>query len=275
MKIRPFLALAFAGAILSCGNNSPAPKDSDGGSEDASVDGGADAGATLGAECVLGAGTCSPGQSCMTNLLEDGGMGTRCVEGLCGLVTQDCGVGFKCTYVGTDAGFVRDCVDDGTADEGQPCTGTPTSNTCKAGLICAVQQGADGGASSVCAKFCNTSSDCTSPSLCYVLVSVAGSNERPLVCAPPPSSCDLFAQDCAQLTDACYPSGTGSACFPQGNVTDGANCQYANDCLKGSACTGSAGSFVCHPLCGTQGTPACASGTCSPLTGIPDAGVCK
>ncbi|MFZ5470527.1 MAG: hypothetical protein ACOZIN_13910 [Myxococcota bacterium] len=272
------LRLFFACALLcACSNNPPVGQTDggDAGSPPANEDAGSDAGSRPDDQCSLSMQACDAGQSCLLTALEDGGQATRCAGGACDLVLQNCPVGEKCTYVSDAGGFERGCAPEGTADEGSPCTGTPSSNTCRAGLVCALRELPDGGVDTACARFCNTTAQCTSPKLCNVVLTLAGTAERPTLCGDPPPSCDLFAQDCQRLNDACYPSGSVAACFPEGTLGDGEACVYSNDCVKGSACTGGGNGFTCRPLCGTGGAPACASGTCVSLLGFADVGVCR
>lgn len=263
-------------ALVACPNKPPAPPDlvdaGEDGGEDAGSDAGVDAGLRPQDECSLAAQDCDAG-SCIQISLDGGGIAAACRAGACDLVKQDCPAGEKCTYV-IDAGtFLRGCAAEGTGEEGQACTGTPSSNTCKKGLICVSGELGDGGASSVCNRFCNSSAECTAPRHCFLLVEISGSEERPLVCAEPPPACDPLAQDCVKSTDGCFPSSIGPTCFPAGNVSDGSPCTFANDCQKGSICVDN--SRTCRAICRfPSGNPSCASGTCTRLAGSTDAGVC-
>ncbi len=277
------VTLAVSTLTSGCGNKQPQGALDAG--EDASVvvDAGGDAGVDAGV--VKDAGVCdvelqncpADAGSCILYSL-DGGLGeeTACFGGECDLVRQDCDAGFKCTYVGTDAGFVRGCAPEGAVDEGQPCLPTASSNNCKRGLVCSTRPTQDGGSESTCTRFCNRSSECTNGQLCYVLLAFAGSTERPLTCGEPPRACDLLAQDCPRPQDGCYPGEGGIArCYPAGPGLTGQGCSYSNDCVKRSLCldfptTGK----ECRELCSyPTGAATCTTGACKAL-GIPDAGYC-
>jgi hypothetical protein len=112
---------------------------------------------------------------------------------------------------------------------------------------------------------------------CYVTLVLPETRERPLVCADPPMTCDPLLQNCVAANDGCYPGMSGAGCFPAGTIATNAPCTYSNDCQKGSACTGTAGSTVCKQLCafpGGSGPPACDAGTCTRLTSSQNVGVC-
>jgi hypothetical protein len=58
-------------------------------------------------------------------------------------------------------------------------------------------------------------------------------------------------------------------------VPNGDVCVYSNDCQKGSACVGSAGSTTCRAMCGyPTGEPGCDAGTCTRLTTLMNVGAC-
>lgn len=255
----------------------PPPDDLDAGTSPG-VDAGSDAGTSPNPDlqCDLGTQSCDGG-SCLLRALEDGGYGSACFAGACDLVAQNCPTSEKCTYVSVDGGptFARGCSPEGTAAEGQPCTGTPSSNTCMRGLMCALLADPDGGASSRCVKLCNTNADCTTPQLCFVVLTIQGTEERPLACGDPPPSCDPLAQDCTQPSEACYPGTPEGRCYPAGSKLEGDACVYTNECAKGLACIGDKSPGTCRPLCRhPSGDPACAAGTCKQLKGQAELGVC-
>lgn len=211
---------------------------------------------------------CDAGTACMLALTDAGSVARRCLPGACDLVQQDCDGGMKCAYL--DGGRV--CVPDGALNEGQSCAGATVG--CRKGLACTFV-GADGG--SACARFCRVSGDCASSQQCYVTLVLAETSERPMVCADPPLTCDLLTQDCVNPTEGCFPGSGGAACFPAGSVGPAAACMYSNDCQKGYACSGAAGSPQCKQLCafpvGSAG-PSCDAGTCTRLTTSQTVGVC-
>jgi hypothetical protein len=210
---------------------------------------------------------CPAGFACTLALLPDAGLGKRCIAGACDLVAQDCDGGSKCAFL--DGG--RTCILDGTLTEGQSCAGAPVG--CKRGLACTFLS-SDGG--STCARFCRVDSDCGSPQKCYVTLVLPDTNERPLVCADPPMTCDPLQQDCVNPTEGCYPGSSGPGCFPAGMLQLGQSCTYSNDCAKGTACSGPSGATACRKLCAYDGgTPSCsAGGTCTRLVSSQTVGVC-
>jgi hypothetical protein len=263
---RLFAAFSLAALLLGC--PPPAqPMDAgvDAGKPDAGVDAGVDAGPTNDDLCDFGGPRlCPAGSACTISRLSDGGSAKRCAPGACDVVDQDCDGGLKCAFA--DGG--RACVPDGVLNECQSCDGAPVG--CRAGLACTFV-GADGG--SACARFCRVNGDCGAPQQCYVTLVLPDSDERPLVCADPPPSCDLLAQNCASASDGCYPNGTMANCFAAGTVAAGASCRFSNECVKGSVCSGT--SPACRQLCQfPSGAPACTTGTCTRLQNFSDAGVC-
>ncbi len=268
--------VAAALVVYSCSSGS-VPPEAPNLLEDAGPPDAGDAGTDAGNPdllCTVADADACDGGSCLLYLMDDGGLGSKCFTGECDVVAQNCDAGLKCTYVG-DAGLARGCVADGTIDEGQPCTGSPATNQCKQGLVCAARLQSDGGVANECVRFCRADAQCTQPQLCNIVFHMNGTEERPLTCGEPPPTCDVFAQDCPRAIDSCYP-GTGTpACYPTGTKPDGTACQFANDCVRGSACINQQGVLSCHPMCRfPSGTPSCASGTCTKLNNNPDVGVC-
>jgi hypothetical protein len=200
---------------------------------------------------------------------------TECLGGPCDVVLQDCsGSGRKCAY-GVDGG--RDCFPDGTLDLGASCGGAITAD-CKKGLTCVDGPLPDGGTGESCLKFCRTDGDCTGGQRCYVNLDVGGT-ELPMVCAAPPPSCDVFAQDCTVAGTACYPTTSGPACYSEGNVGVGGTCMFANECGPRMTCaklSGGMATTTCHLLCATDGgQPYCPdAGVCGTLTGLNGLGAC-
>ncbi|MBX5480272.1 MAG: hypothetical protein IRZ16_00260 [Myxococcaceae bacterium] len=269
---------ALALPVTGCGNDNPNGRDGgalDGGGDagtpgDAGVDAGlVDAGDANDTCDVAGQMGCDAGESCLLYQLPSSDFGSACFSGECDLVAQNCPAGQKCTYVSDGGVSVRACTADGTDGEGAPCSLTATSNTCQKGLVCLPKTLPDGDAGTFCARFCYSNGDCANGEACFLTVAPNGNSERPLVCARP---CDLFAQDCPPGR-GCYPGPTAPGCYPEGTVADGEPCTFSDECRPGSACV----QQQCAPLCAfPDGTPGCASGTCTPLAipGVSDAGAC-
>lgn len=225
---------------------------------------------------------CDAGASCLYTTRPDGGVGSACVAGPCDVVLQDCPSGQRCTYVLANGTRTRQCVEEGTSAEGDPCSlasasGEPRFDTCQRGLSCADTATADGGTRFQCQRFCHGSAQCGAPQECNVALRLSGTRELPLLCGPPSARCGLLAQDCVEPL-GCYPSGTpgAAACAASGARPTGAPCEFSNQCERGSVCVGTGAERACAPLCALpSGTPGCASGTtCQPLTGHPDVGAC-
>lgn len=237
-------------------------------------DGGPSDGGTT-SSCNVAAQDCVSG-SCVLHAVQGGGYVGKCAPGACDLIRQDCPAYTKCSYV-SDGGSTatRGCTPEGGLDEGQPCSGPPFANTCRRGLICTQRALEDGGTGPICSRFCNSAADCTAPQVCTLVLSLAGTDERPLLCGPPPPSCDVFAQDCG-APYACYPSGPGGQCFAAGARSDGEACSFTNDCRRGSACVSLPGQpALCAPLCRyPSGLPSCANGSCMRLGADGAIGVC-
>jgi hypothetical protein len=219
-------------------------------------------------ECKLGAAECDAGTACSLYARGDA-FGTRCFEAACALVAQNCGAGQKCTFVEDGGAAARACVPDGEVAEGELCASSPTSNNCRAGLVCVPVRQRDGGTFNQCLRFCERNSDCAPGQSCFLTLRFNGTTERPLVCS---TSCDLFAQDCPP-GDGCYPGPNVPGCYPEGGAGIGAPCRSSEECVKGAACISERCAAICtYP----SGPPACAIGRCTRLDypGAPDAGVC-
>jgi hypothetical protein len=261
------LCLLMVGSALAC-SNSPVTDAGvgDSGTSDSGTGGGvADAGPQSDDTCGFSSNPCATG-SCTETVLVDGGIGKRCVAGACDVVLQDCDAGLECAY--EDGG--RTCVPAGSLPEGASCAEQVSG--CQRGLTCTFAS-ADGG--SVCSRFCRLDSDCTSPQTCYTTVVLPNTTELPLVCADPPMTCDLLMQNCADSSQACYPTSTTPACYPAGTSAVGASCTFSNDCVKGSACVGNLGARSCRSFCAyPTGIPECATGACMQLSSSATVGAC-
>ncbi|MFP2925852.1 hypothetical protein ACLESO_11660 [Pyxidicoccus sp. 3LG] len=254
------------------------PTDPDGG--EPTVDGGTrDGGGGSEFACnVARQEGCPSGQSCHFADLADGGTGSRCFAAGCDVVAQDCAQGQRCTYVRQGDATQRRCVEAGTAAEGAPCTLAPTDggvsyDTCQQGLFCK-DEPVDGGARGFfCRKLCHATPQCGGQDECNTVLRLEGTTELPLVCGPASARCDPFGEDCTSPL-GCYPSTSGPVCAGIGTRGAGETCDYSNQCARGSTCVNAGRGLTCRPLCGTSGTPACATGTCRPVEGNPGVGAC-
>ncbi|RJS18773.1 hypothetical protein DRW03_24225 [Corallococcus sp. H22C18031201] len=223
---------------------------------------------------------CGAGTTCLFAQLADGGTGSRCFAGACDAVRQDCPAGQRCTYATTSAGVTqRQCVAEGTTDEGGACTMSPdvsgpSFDTCKKGLFCKDEALTDGGTGFFCRRLCDANTQCSAGTECNTVLRLQGTLELPLLCGPPARPCDALGQDCAAPL-ACYPSTQGPVCASRGTLSEGAACDFSNQCAPGSTCVRSGTELLCRPLCRfPTGSPACASGTCRPVDNNPNVGAC-
>ena len=227
-----------------------------------------DAGRPPGYECSVTTQDCAEGESCLLFQDDAGTFGARCFGG-CSVTGQDCDAGLKCAYALDGGTASRECVPAGDAGEGEPCTTTVVSDTCGAGLICVPDEVADGGAATVCMRYCNSNQDCTAPQACFVVVLPEQNPERPYICETP---CSLFGADCPPGL-SCYPGSVAPGCYPTGATAVEQPCTYSLECVAGTACVDG----FCRQLCAhPSGTPACPSGTCTGLEvpGVGGVGAC-
>ncbi|MCP3137329.1 hypothetical protein [Pyxidicoccus xibeiensis] len=221
---------------------------------------------------------CAAGQSCHFADLPGGGTGSRCFAAGCDVVRQDCGEGQRCTYVLQGSERRRACVPAGTVAEGAPCTLAPTDggvsyDTCQQGLYCKDEPGSGGGRSFACRRLCHASPECGEAGECNTVLRLEGTTELPLVCGPPSARCDPFGEGCTSPL-GCYPSTSGPVCAGIGTRGEGESCEFSNQCAEGSACVNPGSGLTCRALCRPSGTPACATGRCSPLGDNPGVGAC-
>ncbi|MDC0708226.1 hypothetical protein POL68_07065 [Stigmatella sp. ncwal1] len=275
------LVVGVVGGSLSCdGDSGPGSPDAgpDGGTGDAGdagPDGGDPSHFTCDVPRQLG---CNPNEGCFFYRLEEG-PGSQCLAGACDPVLQNCPAGQRCTYLRTAGQTERACVEEGTADEGNPCQlsgpseGLGTDN-CKKGLFCTDTSREDGGTSFQCVRFCHDAAQCGASRQCNEVLWLNGTVELPLVCGSEAKECDLLAQNCESPL-GCYPTTGKPLCTSQGGRGEGARCEFSNQCASGSACVRTGEGLTCRPLCRLpNGQPSCAQGSCQPLQGHPDVGAC-
>ncbi|MDY7229616.1 hypothetical protein [Hyalangium rubrum] len=287
-RLIPLWGALLLGALggLGCSDKGPTPGTPSPGTDAGTRDGGSRPEEDAGHEPVPSPFTCEvsrqrgcdAGQSCLFRQLEDGGTGSQCFGGACDPVRQDCPDGQRCTYVRGDGGTWRECVAEGTADEGAPCqlgASEPLGiDTCKKGLFCTDVALADGGTGFQCARLCHDTASCAAPRECNEVLRLPGTVELPLICGAPSQRCDLLAQDCESPL-SCYPTTDSALCASTGNLSEGATCEFSNQCARGSACVRTGEGLTCRPICRyPSGQPGCARGTCQPLQSNADAGAC-
>ena len=228
--------------------------------------------------CTLEGQECGAGKACMVAELTQTGVRTQCFDGACDLVTQNCGANLRCDYAApTPQGTPeRSCVANGTATKGQVCN---QSVQCSAGLTCVGVQLTDGGTSQQCEKYCYKNSDCLSTEICSGPITITGSAEIPLTCAPKPPTCDPLVQtSCTTAGDGCYSTSEGNLCLPAGTTAFGGACTTVNGCVAGASCIGvqmqdGGTAQQCLKACNLDGgMPNCTNASCRPTTG--PTGVC-
>ena len=122
-------------------------------------------------------------------------------------------------------------------------------------------------------------------SSCSLTINFAG-GQMANTCVTQGNECDPLLQNCTPTTNACYPTQAGLKCLMPGAVADGMTCQYANDCVKGSACfnLSSNPGNKCYKMCtaATDGGMAdagaqvtCSTGTCAAVAPPTALGVCQ
>jgi len=82
----------------------------------------------------------------------------------------------------------------------------------------------------------------------YALDDAATSDDVGAPCEPAGLACSLLAQDCPDK-QGCYFTAEGAQCAWAGPGTDGAACEYVNDCDAGFVCIDAAGASVCARVC--------------------------
>jgi hypothetical protein len=146
-----------------------------------------------------------------------------------------CPDGLTCTYLGNEAESV--CVPAGDVATGGPCD---QDLRCANG-ICMSLNGTD----ARCFDFCRDQNDCNGFD-CIDL-----NNAEFSVCRVPGlyPTCNLLAQDCAD-EKACYQVANepDPVCLDAGDVSDGNTCEFADSCVKGSACINGTCRKLCDPV---------------------------
>lgn len=269
------LPLALLGTLLllGCpdGDNNGVDAGTDAGDQDASTE--VDAGPTT---CDVEAQDC-PGTQICIQVLDAGQLSPVCRDG-CGLVAQECPLGEKCTWATVDGGpIARTCRPaGGSSGENESCTAFEGGeDSCAPGLVCLLEDAS--ATQNTCRRYCNADADCAGEQRCQEQSSFPpGTDERPRLCVDPPSGCDPFAPACASPSEGCYPAADGGICVTAGDAEPGAPCSFSNDCAPGNTCISRADAGTCAALCRfpvDAGPPACAAGTCTPLSNA-TVGVC-
>ncbi|MFT7623731.1 MAG: hypothetical protein ACI9WU_002914 [Myxococcota bacterium] len=185
----------------------------------------------------------------------------------CDLYTQTgCGAGQGC-YL-TNAGF--SCINAGSIAEGEACQFT---NDCEPSTLCVNQR---------CQSACSAKEG-SDPAIACAEICAAFQQITPAewgigFCSAS-STCDFWAQDCEDVAETCYVTGSGSVCMmPGANTEAGGACQQANGCDGGLMCVQN----VCTEICSinelqpnaTICIDDCPGGTFDPVSVEAQIGVC-
>jgi hypothetical protein len=180
----------------------------------------------------------------------------------------DAAMGEKCTVLSDG----KLCFAAGTAHEWDPCA---SEGDCAAGAACIGYAGTN-----VCMTFCDDAHACPQDESCYVNITdgMMPPTQLAEVCG---QVCSLLDQDCRFAPQGCYSSTEiarpeHGLCTSAGTGLQGDPCTRANDCSVGHLCiTPSGGASICAQLCDrADGNPACGQGSCQPLNGHTQTGVC-
>ena len=181
-------------------------------------------------------------------LLPSGDIASYC----CDLLGQDCGDGYRCTYVssGSNTPLVAACLADaGTKQENETCTRGAEGvgyDDCARGFFCGNYSTGDFD-SRTCLRPCDAHSDCEAGQGC-----MSGSVAVPRVgfCVP---TCDIFGDgsecdagtSCTMITSIDRDDTmllSESFCMTSNSKPVGGTCSYNNDCASG---------LICSPFNGT------------------------
>jgi hypothetical protein len=169
----------------------------------------------------------------------------------------------------------RECFAAGAKVAGETCV---SEDECVAQTTCLPYAG-----EMRCMSLCDPAHPCAADlTTCYIKVTNGGDPpiEIGRVCG---QICSLTAQDCLYDGQGCYQSMTWAPilekgiCLTAGLGTQGNTCARATDCDEGFLCINQAGSTtsVCAKICDRGGNePSCDEGSCQPLSGEVQTGIC-
>lgn len=189
-----------------------------------------------------------------------GSSGSGAAGGGCQVLhdAADCGPSGRCTIVDTGTGALG-CVplSSSPLPRFQAC---PSDQSCPAGTWCNL-------ATSVCSPFCTTTSECGA-GLCVAAVDANGDPIPDIgVCT---AHCDPMTVSPCGSGATCVDSATGDFdCAASSFVSEGSDCEYANDCDPGMVCVGATSTDQkCRYWCEPGGEPSstCTEGICEGVT---------
>lgn len=173
-----------------------------------------------------------------------------------------CETGTFCTI---DNDFQPTCLDDAAKAGGTYYGDCGEQGECPMGAACFNPN--------VCMPFCDDTHGCPNdgsgnPGVC--IYGIEGSDDIMLCSAA--DSCDPVDNTGCAEGEGCYivDQDGNLMCTDQvGTLSEGATCQYINDCAPGFICTG-----TCMQMCHLDGSGECGTGSCVGLQGLDTYGVC-
>lgn len=201
-----------------------------------------------------GNGSCDSGESCSSCAADCG----ACPGPVCDVLTsKNCPSSQQCFPDGKQ----NLCYPAGVKVHGEPCS---LANDCTIGALCVA---------GLCRSLCdysgaNPAAACKPGVPCEKLVfDGAGEVGQGIGVCKPAAACDPLSDSGCPDGQKCNPSGWFKSCASPGSGANGSVCSASSQCEKGLLChIGSSGSGLCRPRCHTgAGSPACASGSCTPM----------
>lgn len=201
-----------------------------------------------------GNATCDSGETCSSCAADCG----ACPGPVCDVLTsKNCPSSQQCFPDGKQ----NLCYPAGVKVHGEPCS---LANDCTIGVLCVA---------GLCRSLCdytgaNPAATCKPGLPCEKLVfDGAGEVGQGLGVCKPAAACDPLSDSGCPDGQKCNPSGWFKSCASPGSGANGSVCNASSQCEKGLLChIGSSGSGLCRPRCHTGGgSPACASGSCTPM----------
>ncbi len=177
-----------------------------------------------------------------------------CDESPCRLVLPQCGCpsGQMCTRA-TAGSMMRSCRPNGSLPLASPCS---FSTECSPGHACIRVNG-----QGVCARWCETSSDCTTECMQLVVGDDVGACR--VACSPIDDTGCPSGFSCFAALGQVFETGAAQAvtiCGGPGAVAEGGACSGPFDCQAGLSCP----TDTCRQLCDVD-APSCATGACNSL----------
>ena len=221
---------------------------------------------TLGSHCAPFCkvdADCSSEQSCTLQIAVEGVATVNvCIDrpSACSVFAQDCAEGEACYLVNAGEG----CLAAGTVAVGEDCANV---GDCAKGALCISEK---------CHTMCNPKTGGADPKCKFVCAlgesAIEGVDHIGLCqLEDTEPACNLLSQNC-DAGQACYYTGSGPRCRPEGTLPLGSSCNGPGECSKGAVCWPKTCRAICNPTDALH--PECENQTdaCSNLAG---AGYCE